>query len=176
MPSGASPSASASRASGSARRRSTAATDACAAATCCGACRAAATRSSPTEVVLEDPFGLERVDVELDAAASILVYPRLVDARAALLRGGRATPEGRRLLLRRATGFDLHSVRDHQQGESLRRVHWPSTAKRGHLMVKELEDSPRDESAVLLDADAAPSSARRPTRASSSPCARRARS
>jgi uncharacterized protein (DUF58 family) len=57
--------------------------------------------------------------------------------------------------MRRPTGFDLHSVRDYQQGESLRRVHWPTTAKRGQLMVKELEDSPRDETAVLLDADAA---------------------
>jgi uncharacterized protein (DUF58 family) len=57
--------------------------------------------------------------------------------------------------MRRPTGFDLHSVREYEQGESLRRVHWPSTAKRSQLMVKELEDSPRDETAVLLDADAA---------------------
>jgi uncharacterized protein (DUF58 family) len=32
-------------------------------------------------------------------------------------------------------------------------VHWRSTARRGQLMVKELEDAPRDEIAVLLDAD-----------------------
>jgi uncharacterized protein (DUF58 family) len=107
-----------------------------------------------THVVLEDPFALERVDVELDATASILVYPRLVDLERLFSEAGARVPEGRRLLLRRASGFDLHSVRDHERGESLRRVHWPSTAKRGHLMVKELEDSPRDESAVLLDADA----------------------
>ena len=48
----------------------------------------------------------------------------------------RARPEGRRLLMRRPSGFDLHSVRDYQQGESLRRVHWPTTARRGHLMVE----------------------------------------
>jgi len=30
-------------------------------------------------------------------------------------------------------------------------VHWPSTARRGRLMVKELEDGPRDELALLLD-------------------------
>jgi uncharacterized protein (DUF58 family) len=44
-------------------------------------------------------------------------------------------------------------VREYEQGESLRRVHWRSTARRGQLMVKELEDPPRDEIAVLLDAD-----------------------
>jgi uncharacterized protein (DUF58 family) len=106
------------------------------------------------DAVLEDPFGLERVEMKLPAGESLLVYPRLVDLDALFSDSGARALEGRRLLLRRPTGFDLHSVRDYQQGESLRRVHWPSTAKRGHLMVKELEDAPRDETAVLLDADA----------------------
>jgi len=105
--------------------------------------------------VLEDPFGLERVEIALPAGESLLVYPRLVDLDALFSDSGARALEGRRLLLRRPTGFDLHSVRDYEQGESLRRVHWPSTAKRGHLMVKELEDAPRDETAVLLDGDAA---------------------
>jgi uncharacterized protein (DUF58 family) len=107
------------------------------------------------EAVLEDPFGLERVELKLPAGESLLVYPRLVELDALFSDSGSRALEGRKLLLRRPTGFDLHSVRDYQQGESLRRVHWPTTAKRGHLMVKELEDAPRDETAVLLDADAA---------------------
>jgi uncharacterized protein (DUF58 family) len=106
------------------------------------------------EAVLEDPFGLERVETKLPAGESLLVYPQLVELDALFSDSGARALEGRRLLLRRPTGFDLHSVRDYQQGESLRRVHWPTTAKRGHLMVKELEDAPRDETAVLLDADA----------------------
>jgi uncharacterized protein (DUF58 family) len=106
------------------------------------------------EAVLEDPFGLERVETKLPAGESLLVYPQLVELDALFSDSGARALEGRRLLLRRPTGFDLHSVRDYQQGESLRRVHWPTTAKRGHLMVKELEDAPRDETAVLLDGDA----------------------
>src|SRR6478735_3816225 len=66
---------------------------------------------------------------------------------------GTRSHDGRRLLLRRPSGFDLHSVRDYEHGDSLRKVHWRSTARRGQLMVKELEDSPRDEVAVVLDAD-----------------------
>jgi uncharacterized protein (DUF58 family) len=107
------------------------------------------------KAVLEDPFGLERVEIPLPAGESVLVYPRLVDLDALFSDSGARALEGRRLLLRRPTGFDLHSVRDYEQGESLRRVHWPTTARRGHLMVKELEDAPRDETAVLLDGDAA---------------------
>ena len=66
----------------------------------------------------------------------------------------RAAGDAPRMLLHRTSGYDLHSIRDYQHGESLRRVHWRSTARRRRLMVKELEDSPRDEAAVLLDADA----------------------
>src|SRR5438477_3395919 len=66
---------------------------------------------------------------------------------------GRGLRDGARILPHRPAGFDIHSVREYEQGDSLRRVHWPSTAKRGQLMVKELEDSPRDEIAVVLDVD-----------------------
>ncbi len=106
------------------------------------------------EVVVEDPFGLARLEVGLAAGDAILVYPRLVELGRLFSETGSHQLEGRRLLMRRPSGFDLHSVREYERGESLRRVHWPSTAKRGQLMVKELEDAPRDETAVLLDADA----------------------
>ena len=49
-------------------------------------------------------------------------------------------------------GFDLHSVRDYQQGESLGRCTGRRPPGAGTLMVKELEDAPHDEVAVLLDA------------------------
>ena len=105
--------------------------------------------------VIEDPFGLERVEQELSAPGALLVYPRLVDLDRLFSESGVRAHDGRRLLLQRPAGFDLHSVREHEQGESLRKVHWRSTAKRGQLMVKELEDSPRDEVAVVLDGDPA---------------------
>jgi uncharacterized protein (DUF58 family) len=104
--------------------------------------------------VIEDPFGLDRAEVDLGAGGALLVYPRLVELDHVFSDAGAQTPDGRRLLLRRPSGFDLHSVREYEQGESLRKVHWRSTAKRGQLMVKELEDAPRDEVAVVLDADA----------------------
>jgi uncharacterized protein (DUF58 family) len=103
---------------------------------------------------LADPFALERAIVELPAPGALLVYPRLVHLGPLFTESGARSHDGQRLLLRRHSGFELHSVREYEQGESLRRVHWPSTARRNQLMVKELEDSPRDEIAVLLDCDA----------------------
>ena len=68
---------------------------------------------------------------------------------------GTRSHDGQRLLLAHGTAASsCTGVREYEQGESLRRVHWPSTARRSQLMVKELEDSPRDEIAVLLDCDA----------------------
>lgn len=101
---------------------------------------------------IDDPFGLARAEVEFPAGGSLLVYPRLVALDRLFSESGASAQDGRRLLLRRPTGFDLHSVREYEEGESLRKVHWPTTARRGQLMVKELEDAPRDEIAVLLDA------------------------
>ena len=112
-------------------------------------------RFAPVRLSIADPFGLAEEALALDEQQALFVYPRLVDLERLFFDGGAGPEHGRRLLLRRPVGFDLHSVRDYQQGESLRRVHWPSTARRGSLMVKELEDSPRDEVAVLLDGDPA---------------------
>jgi uncharacterized protein (DUF58 family) len=104
--------------------------------------------------VLEDAFGLQRAEIPLAAPWALLVHPRLVELDRLFTEGGTYAQDGRRLLLRRPSGFDLHSVRDYEEGESLRKVHWRSTAKRGKLMVKELEDAPRDEVAILLDGEA----------------------
>jgi uncharacterized protein (DUF58 family) len=103
--------------------------------------------------VIEDPLGLERVEQPLTAPAALLVYPRLVELERLFSESGTRSHDGRRLLLRRPSGFDLHSVREYEHGDSLRKVHWRTTARRAQLMVKELEDAPRDEVAVVLDAD-----------------------
>jgi uncharacterized protein (DUF58 family) len=102
--------------------------------------------------VVEDPFGLSRRDQDLDDTGSLLVYPRLARLSSLFSERGLRAHGGGRMLLRRPAGFELHSVREYQDGESLRRVHWPSTARRQQLMVKELEDAPRDEVVVVLDA------------------------
>jgi uncharacterized protein (DUF58 family) len=102
--------------------------------------------------LVEDPFGLEQAEALVAGGGALLVYPRLVDLGPLFSESGTQLPEGRLLLLRRPSGFDFHSVREYEQGESLRRVHWRTTARRGQLMVKELEDAPRDEVAVVLDA------------------------
>lgn len=111
-------------------------------------------RLSDVAVELGDHLGLHAVSTPVEADDTVLVvHPRLSELESLFSDAGRFGADGRRLLLRRPAGFDFHSVREYEQGESLRRVHWPTTARRGQLMVKELEDSPRDAMVVLLDCD-----------------------
>jgi uncharacterized protein (DUF58 family) len=113
-------------------------------------------------LVLRDHLGLGDVLLPVQAAgATIVVYPRLVSLSGPFGDGTRRN-DGRRFLPRRSSGFDFHSVRDYEQGESLRRVHWPTTARRGQLMVKELHDAPADVVVVILDCDPAGAAGRAP--------------
>ena len=109
---------------------------------------------SDTSVVFGDLLGLVTVAPHVSCEpATIVVRPRLAALDGIFSDAGRAAGDGRRILLRRSAGFDFHSVRQYEQGESLRRVHWPTSARRGQLMVKELEDTSNDGVVVILDCD-----------------------
>jgi uncharacterized protein (DUF58 family) len=111
---------------------------------------------SGTKLELGDLLGLVSVTPPIAVEpATVVVWPRLVAVDGLFSEAGRTGLDGRRLLLRRAAGFDFHSVREYEQGESLRRVHWPTSARRGQLMVKELEDTAHDGIVVVLDCDPA---------------------
>ena len=111
--------------------------------------------SIDASVELRDPLGLEVRSRPLGISVGAVVYPRLVELSTLFDDVGRMPGDSRRSLLRRPSGFDFHSVREYEQGESLRRVHWPTTARRGKLMVKELEDAPRESLVIVLDCDVA---------------------
>jgi uncharacterized protein (DUF58 family) len=104
------------------------------------------------EVTHEDPLGLERIVQPLQAPRPLVVRPRVVTLDALFAEG---VLEGAAARVRRSRhgAADLRSVRPHREGEALRGVHWPTTARRGSFMLKELEDATGGETVVLLDCD-----------------------
>ncbi len=96
----------------------------------------------PLALTTGDPFGLFQMTRELRPTSNLVVYPMTVDiARFALpvgfLPGGDA--------LRRRTHYvtaNAAGVRDYAPGDSFNRIHWPSTARRDQLIVKEFELDP----------------------------------
>ena len=105
----------------------------------------------PFHIELSDPLGLDRVDLVVPSTTTVVVRPRVTVIEATAADVGRTRVGGRRPALLHASGVDLHGVRDYQQGEALRLVHWPTTARRGELSVRELEESPLDDDVVVLD-------------------------
>lgn len=108
----------------------------------------------PLEVTVTDPLGLERVLRRVDGSVAVLVRPRIPVLTSVFSTNGARETGAARSRFRRPTGFEIHAVRDYAPGEPLRAVHWPTTARRGRMMVKELDDAPRDHLAIVLDLDA----------------------
>lgn len=106
-------------------------------------------------LVVDDPLGLARVEVATPPGPTLLVRPRIPVVEALFADGGVRGAGGRRGSVRSIAGHEPHGVREYQEGEPLRYVHWASTARRGRLMVRELDDTPRDDTAVVLDLDRA---------------------
>lgn len=108
----------------------------------------------PGVVTLTDPLGLARVEVAGPEGPTVRVRPRVVLLDATFVEGGRGREGGSRRAVLRTSGTEPHGVREYREGESLRAVHWASSARRGRLMVREMEEPPRDDAVVVLDLDA----------------------
>lgn len=109
----------------------------------------------PGRLVADDPLGLRRVELPIETRATLLVRPRIPELPTLFTDSGAWNDGGRRAHVRRPSGLEPHGVRQYVEGEPLRGVHWPTSARRGELMVRELEDAPRDSVAIVLDIDAA---------------------
>lgn len=84
------------------------------------------------------------------APGALLVYPRYWVLRQFLLPG--RTDQYADVLLRATrTGLEFAGVRDFRDGDTLRHVHWRSTARRGTLVVREFEEELFPAATLLLD-------------------------
>ena len=68
--------------------------------------------------------------------------------------------ESQLTVVRAGHGTDLYGVREYRSGDSLRRIHWKTSARRGELVVREFEPPGLKVLALLLDpGPAAPAAA-----------------
>jgi uncharacterized protein (DUF58 family) len=99
-------------------------------------------------VVTRFPFGFFLKASPVRATREVLVYPALGPLPAAALReaGGGGDSAARRP----GHGTELRELRPYRRGDAPRLVHWPTTARAGELMVRELEaDTALDARLVL---------------------------
>ncbi len=107
----------------------------------------------PTLIASGDPFGLFRSAHSVPAERSLLVLPHMeplerVVTPPGVLPGGRALHRRTLEVTPYAAG-----VREYAPGDALNRIHWPTTARKDRLMVKEFDQDPMADVWILLDAN-----------------------
>ena len=107
--------------------------------------------SGIVKLVSQDPFGLFRLRRDFIDPHPYIVFPAVealpdLDARfAGLPSDSRATKHWEQITT------DVSSIRSYVEGDSMRRIHWPYTARMNELMVKEFDMGLSAEAWVLLD-------------------------
>jgi uncharacterized protein (DUF58 family) len=109
----------------------------------------------PLVVDASDPFALTRLRLEFDERDELLVSPEIEDLGAAPdpASGPSFGASRARQLFR--TGEEYYTMRPYQEGDDLRRIHWPSVARTGELMIRQDESTRRASGLVFLDTRAA---------------------
>jgi len=108
-------------------------------------------RIGPLTIDACDAFGVARRRMRLDASEELVVTPEVEDLSTPPdTSSGRGIGAARaRQLLR--SGDDYYTMRAYQEGDDLRRIHWPSVAKTGQLMIRQDETTRRAQGLVFID-------------------------
>lgn len=106
----------------------------------------------PAEISCVDPFALARTRSTSLGTASLLVYPKVEQLMLPRDLGERRTmsisavrqPTG-------AQGEDFYTLREYVEGDDLRKIHWPATAKRQRYMIRQEETPWQNRATIVLD-------------------------
>jgi uncharacterized protein (DUF58 family) len=106
--------------------------------------------AAPVEVASTTPFGVAEARRRLSDPGRVVIFPRVVPLEPLqFLEGPSVRPLGHGA--RAGEGQEFIGVREYRYGDSRRNVHWPSTARRGALVVREMEREHQARLAVLVD-------------------------
>jgi uncharacterized protein (DUF58 family) len=109
-------------------------------------------RVGPTKARVSDPLGLAETSAWTGPADRIVVYPAVEELNGfPIVRGQDPAMQASRPEHARRGGEDFYTLREYQQGDDLRRVHWPSSARTDELMIRQLETPWQSRALVLLD-------------------------
>lgn len=108
-------------------------------------------RLGPMRVRVQDPFGLARRQTTGGRTHDVVVYPRVEALDPPVGSGGERRHGGSDHHRSLGSGHDLAALRPYEVGDDLRRVHWPSTARLGELMIRQNESPREDELLIVCD-------------------------
>jgi uncharacterized protein (DUF58 family) len=100
-----------------------------------------------------DPFGAYSVEVHSPESSTLVIMPPVVTLPGIEIQPGGWTGEGRPRPNTPEQAIQAISVREYQQGESLKGVHWPTTARREKLFTRVMDGAPSNDWWIALDVD-----------------------
>ena len=106
----------------------------------------------PAQVSFLDPFSLARSRGSVGDVVDLLVHPRIEELSLPRDLGERRSVT--LSALRRPTGAegeDFYTLREYSEGDDLRKIHWPSTAKRQRYMIRQEETPWQNRATIVLD-------------------------
>ena len=105
----------------------------------------------PTRISTGDPFGLFSASKVIAPERTLVVFPIIFEIKSFVFPPG-LLPGGQ-VIRRKSADITPHAagVREYVHGDAMKRIHWPTSARRGHLMVKEFEQDPQAEIWLYLD-------------------------
>src|ERR671918_3141335 len=109
----------------------------------------------PLVVDVSDPFALTGIRLEFDDRDELLVSPEIEDLGAAPDPASGPTFGASRARQLFRTGEEYYTMRPYHEGDDLRRIHWPSVARTGELMIRQDESTRRASGLVFFDTRAA---------------------
>ena len=105
----------------------------------------------PLRMDLSDPFALTKVRLEFGDRDDLVVFPEVeeLDRAPSSQYGSGAGESASRQLFRTAEEF--YTMREYVLSDDFRRIHWPSVARRGKLMIRQDESARRSLATIVLD-------------------------
>lgn len=103
----------------------------------------------PALVHTSDPLGMIWADTAVGDAERVPVWPSVMDLSATA--GALMGHADRIVLGARSPSPDDAALRDYREGDDLRRVHWPSSARLAKMLVRSDERAGRRPATVILD-------------------------
>ena len=100
-----------------------------------------------------DPFGIFRQEKEYLRVQTVVVYPRALNLPKFTIPAAELSGDASQRQRFSFTTPHASSVREYEYADNMNRIHWPSTARLGKLMVKEFDPGQSSNIWIFVDLD-----------------------
>ena len=105
----------------------------------------------PTSLHTGDPLGIFEVKIDYPATSNMMVMPPIVNLPDIQIAPGGKIGEGINTTKSWDHTVTASGVREYNPGDSLRYIHWPTSARRGELFVRTFDSTPTSDQWIFMD-------------------------